>query len=164
MGPFSGPKSEPFKCVYQNTGPRIRAQSGDPPNSKKNSQVSTSWTVYNCMDTTATRSGHAVLRCNLDETMLPRGFGDHKGVILKKRLHGQKQIVSSKNSKRGSLTFVAIIGDNATVQPRLPQVLMGTNIFSEFKTSKKSNRICLLMCMSFVESLGGWTTYCLHRF
>ena len=77
------------------------------------------------METTATRSGHAVLRCNLDETMLPRGFGDHKGVILKKRLRGQQKIVSSKNSERGSLTFVAIIGDNATVQPRLPQVLIG---------------------------------------
>ena len=32
---------------------------------------------------------------------------------------------SSKNSERGSLTFVAIIGDNATSQPRLPQVLIG---------------------------------------
>ena len=48
-------------------------------------QVSASWTVWNLAEQRARNSGFRVLRCNVDETMLPRGLGDQKGVVVRRR-------------------------------------------------------------------------------
>ena len=62
---------------------------------------------------------------NMDETSLPLSFGDQKGAVLS-RVHSQKaKIVAAKNKQRGCLTLVATISDNSTLQPHVPQVIVG---------------------------------------
>ena len=57
--------------------------------------------------------------------MLPRAFGDQKGVVMRRRPKGQQKVLEHKNPNRGNLTFVGIICDDTSIQPRLPQILLG---------------------------------------
>jgi len=57
--------------------------------------------------------------------MLPRSFGNQKGVVVRRRPKGQQKLLAQKNPSRGNLSFAAIICDDTTMQPRLPQVLVG---------------------------------------
>ena len=124
-GPFFGPHFGSFSNGQTNVVPKIRASFWAPRKRKTKRQVSTSWSVWNAAEQTATSSGHRVLRCNLDETMLPRSFGNQKGVVVRRRPKGQQKLLAQKNPSRGNLSFAAIICDDTTMQPRLPQVLVG---------------------------------------
>ena len=57
--------------------------------------------------------------------MLPRSFGDQIGVVTRRRAKGQQKLLAQANSHRGNLTYIAIICDDTSIQPRLPQVLVG---------------------------------------
>ena len=59
--------------------------------------------------------------------MLPRSFGDQKGVLVRLLPKGQQRLVAQKTPTRGNISFVAIICDDTSIQPRLPQVLVGNN-------------------------------------
>ena len=71
-------------------------------------------------------AGCEVLRCNLDETSVCVNYDKQRGIIASVK-HGDVVLVKEKTSKRGSLTHVAIICDDTTVQPVLPQFILGNH-------------------------------------
>ena len=82
--------------------------------------------MWNCAEDTAQKSGQAVIRLSMDETSLPLSFGDQKGAVIQ-RVHSQKaKFVLAKNKQRGGLTLIAAISDNTALQPRVPQVIVGS--------------------------------------
>ena len=88
-------------------------------------QAATSWTIFNLASKTAQNSGCPTLHINVDETSISRTIGDPKGVVLTPRRYGAQKVVEEKNPNRGTLTFVAMICDNPSLQPRLPQFIVG---------------------------------------
>ena len=68
--------------------------------------------------------GLTPLRLNVDETSIVLNHDDEKGVI-NKNAQGKVILISKKSKKRGSLTHVALVCDDNTVQPLLPQFIIG---------------------------------------
>ena len=67
-----------------------------------------------------------MLRCNLDETCVCLNHLKQRGIISS--LPATDVVLSAEMApKRGSLTHVAIICDNTTVQPMLPQFILGNH-------------------------------------
>ena len=66
------------------------------------------------------------LRINLDETSIVLNHDGQKGVVNKSRKR-ETTLVQKISKKRGTLTHVAIICDDSTIQPMLPQMIIGNN-------------------------------------
>ena len=88
-------------------------------------QVATSWTIFNLASKAAQNSGCQVLHVNVDETSISRSIGDPRGVVLAPMKYGAQKVVEQKNPNRGTLSFVATICDNPSIQPRMPQFIVG---------------------------------------
>ena len=88
-------------------------------------QVATSWTIFNLASKAAQNSDCPTLCVNVDETSISRSIGDPKGVVLDPMKRGAQKVIEQKNPNRGTLSFVAMICDNPSIQPRLPQFILG---------------------------------------
>ena len=92
--------------------------------------------------------------------MLPRGFGDQKGVVARRPPRGQQKIMRFKNPDRGNLSYVAIICDDTSIQPVLPQILLGNEHvlrvqdLEAVKASLPSN-------VYLIRAKSGWVENCL---
>ena len=64
------------------------------------------------------------LRINLDETSIVLNHDGQKGVVCKTTKKGVT-LLEKISKKSGTLTHVAIICDDTTIQPILPQMIIG---------------------------------------
>ena len=64
------------------------------------------------------------LRINMDETSIVLNNDGQKGVVSK-GLAKDVALIKKKSRKRGSLTLVALVCDDTSVQPLLPQLIIG---------------------------------------
>ena len=64
------------------------------------------------------------MRINLAETSIALNHDGQKGVVTKS-VERDLVLVKKKSAKRGSSTLVAIVCDDSSVQPLLPQTIIG---------------------------------------
>ena len=97
-------------------------------------QAAAAWKLWNLAELTARKAGKPLLRINLDETRipfhhtLPRGMrAKHKKTKLCGLLPRRRKLVQSVGlgKQRSGFTHVALICDDVSLQPRLPQILLG---------------------------------------
>ena len=69
--------------------------------------------------------------------MLPQSFGNQKGVVMRRRRKGEQKLLAQTNPSRGNLSFAAIICDDSSLQPRLPQVVVGNEHVLRVQDLKK---------------------------
>ena len=100
-----------------------------------NWQACAVWQWYNYA-ASRVPAGKEPLRINLDETSVCLFQGDAKGTVFfrKKRKRGRRLLGGaagapsqqvSRKKRRTCVTHIGVVCDNAAVQPRLPQVLIG---------------------------------------
>ena len=87
-------------------------------------QARTSWQWHQYLRARILEKGLTPLRLNVDETSIVLNHDDEKGVI-NKNAQGKVILIPKKSKKRGSLTHVALVCDDNTVQPLLPQFIIG---------------------------------------
>lgn len=89
-------------------------------------QAAAGWKWWNALEKSATETGRRVLRVNCDETNIARCPKSGAGLVLGdlSRSRGPVLIAEDRHRK-GSLSHLAFICDDAAVQPFLPQVLVG---------------------------------------
>ena len=87
-------------------------------------QARTSWQWHRYLRAQILEKGLTPLRVNVDETSIVLNHDDEKGVI-NKNAQGKVILIPKKSKKRGSLTHVALVCDDNTVQPLLPQFIIG---------------------------------------
>ena len=75
------------------------------------------------MEEDSRSAGKHILKINCDETNICVGLADGKGLKLTKK--NTPAWVSGKSEKRGSLSHLAFICDDSSIQPLLPQVIVG---------------------------------------
>jgi hypothetical protein len=66
-----------------------------------------------------------VLRINVDETNIARAYDSKKGLVLTTRHRRKPVLLQQPQQTRGSFSHVAFICDDPSVQPRLPQLILG---------------------------------------
>ena len=66
-----------------------------------------------------------MLRLNMDETNLRRSHDTRRGLLMTKRPPRVPVLLSNETPTRGSFSHVTFICDDPTVQPLLPQVILG---------------------------------------
>ena len=143
-----GPLSRPTKrsrflhrSCLQHTPPRAKhaPKTGHeigPPQPKKtfHKRLDQATVVWNWMRYLRTQHDQPLLLMNLDETGVPLFNGDRCGNVMKKRTVGagtnqNDELVqyATTAESRGQATHVAIICDDVSVQPHLPQVIIGAH-------------------------------------
>ena len=97
-------------------------------------QAAAAWKLWNLAELTARKAGKPLLRINLDETRipfhhtLPQGMrAKHKKTKLCGLLPRRRKLVQNVGlgKQRSGFTHVAFICDDVSLQPRLPQILLG---------------------------------------
>ena len=97
-------------------------------------QATAAWKLWNLAELVAREAGKPLLRINLDETRvpfhhsLPRGMQTKRKATLPAGLKPRKRKVVQNvglAKQRAGFTHVALICDNVSLQPRLPQILLG---------------------------------------
>ena len=97
-------------------------------------QAAAAWKLWNLAELTARKAGKPLLRINLDETRipfhhtLPRGMrAKHQKTKLCGLLPRRRKLVQNVGlgKQRAGFTHVAMICDDVSLQPRLPQILIG---------------------------------------
>ena len=83
-----------------------------------------SWAWWNALEQQGIAAGDCVLRVNLDETSVSLGQAGQRGVVLPSTGNTDMALVPKKNPHRGAVTHVAMICDDAAVQPLLPQFII----------------------------------------
>lgn len=98
-----------------------------PPAPRIQSQAFVAWQWYNYAEREASALGRTILRVNLDETSLCLFPGRTRGNVFvsKKRSLVEGRQTVAKWKKRCCLTHVAVICDQPTAQPRMPQFIVG---------------------------------------
>jgi len=91
------------------------------------SQVIIYWQWYNYYESQVS-ADKQILRVNLDETSVCYWQGAQPGILLNRKRHipgGNPAVTNvSRNTLRATMTHVALICDDSTLQPLLPQVLV----------------------------------------
>ena len=87
------------------------------------------WTWWNLAELTVSRDKKP-LRVNLDETACRLHYEQRAGLVFatgSRLTHQNKRLVQDVSTKRrrGGFTHIAMICDDASIQPRLPQILLG---------------------------------------
>ena len=83
------------------------------------------WRWWNQLERNTVAAGKRVLRINVDETNIARAYDSKKGLVLTTR-HPRKPVLLPQPTRaRGSFSHVAFICDDPSVQPRLPQLILG---------------------------------------
>ena len=97
-------------------------------------QATAAWKLWNLAELVAREAGRPLLRINLDETRvpfhhsLPRGMQTKRKAKLPAGLTPRKRKVVQNvglGKQRAGFTHVALICDDVSLQPRLPQILLG---------------------------------------
>ena len=97
-------------------------------------QATAAWKLWNLAELVAHEAGRPLLRINLDEIRvpfhhsLPRGMQTKRKATLPAGLKPRKRKVVQNvglAKQRAGFTHVALICDNVSLQPRLPQILLG---------------------------------------
>lgn len=83
------------------------------------------WQWWNYLEEQARVAGKKVLRVNCDETNLQRRQKPTRGLVVDPATARTPQLVKSDRSKLGSLTHLAFICDDSSIQPILPQLIVG---------------------------------------
>ena len=93
------------------------------------------WQLFNFAELTARHRGKPLLRINLDETRIGLHFSGPRGLQARavnrrapKAKAGRRRTVVQNvplGKKRAGFTHVAMICDDTSLQPRLPQILLG---------------------------------------
>ena len=89
-------------------------------------QVRTSWRWHAYLREQLVQNGLVPVRLNLDETSIVLNHDEEKGVVSKNS-KGKLIFVKKKSKKRGSLTHVAVVCDDTSLQPLLPQLIIGND-------------------------------------
>lgn len=83
------------------------------------------WQLYNFV-TSSMSNGRRCLRINIDETSIPIHQANARGnICVNKRLAASLSQPVSKAKRRKCMTYVAVVCDDATLQPLMPQFLVG---------------------------------------
>lgn len=98
-------------------------------------------------------AGKQVLFINMDETSIPYAFGEQRGNIAKSSRRLGVAAVGKKSELRGAVTHVAFITHDTTVQPKLPQIIIGnTRRFTpdllSVMADRKPNNVVLIRAKS----------------
>lgn len=98
------------------------------------------WSWWNCLEQLVPE-GKEVLRLNLDETAVKFYYQGRKGLVCpdrkgKKRFRSPRQ-KTSKGQLKKAVTHVAIICDNTSIQPRLPQIILGSEFTFQARKMKE---------------------------
>ena len=97
-------------------------------------KATAAWKLWNVAELVAREAGRPLLRINLDETRvpfhhpLPRGMQTKQKAKLPAGLKPRRRKVVQNvglRKQRAGFTHVALICDNVSLQPRLPQILLG---------------------------------------
>ena len=89
-------------------------------------QAQSSWQWHRYLIQQIRLSGLSPSRLNLDETSVVLNHDDEKGVVHK-TAKGKNIFVKKKSKKRGSLTHAALVCDDTSLQPLLPQLIIGND-------------------------------------
>ena len=98
-------------------------------------QVRISWQWQRHLLNNIARSNEVALRINLDETTIPLNHDGQKGVVSN-TIDKDIVLVRKKSPKRGSLTLVTIVRDDPSVQPLLPQMIIGNQYIAGGRPEK----------------------------
>ena len=83
------------------------------------------WRWWNHLESQSAAAGKKVLRINVDETNIARAYDSKKGLVLTTRHRRKPVLLQQPQQTRGSFSHVAFICDDPSVQPRLPQLILG---------------------------------------
>ena len=93
------------------------------------------WQLFNFLELTAQDRGKPLLRINLDETRIGLHFSGPRGLqaravsraAAKAKAKRRRPVIQNVplGKRRAGFTHVALICDDASLQPRLPQILLG---------------------------------------
>ena len=129
-GRFLGLKSCPFSCLFVARYSRPERLAG-----KGWRKAMAAWQLFNFAELTARHRGKPLLRINLDETRIGLHFSAPRGLqaravsrrAQKAKARRRKTVVQNVplGKKRAGFTHVAMICDDTSLQPRLPQILLG---------------------------------------
>ena len=122
-------------------------------------QVATSWMIFNLASKAAQNSGCPILHINVVETSISRSIGDPKGVVVAPMKSGAQKVVEKRNPNRGTLSFVAMICDNPSIQPRLPQFIVGNEHILRVQTCTTLLQLCQRMFSWCAGNHVGLTTF-----
>ena len=118
-------------------------------------QVQTSYQWFNAVEMEAASEGKKLLRINCDETNVMRGMKTQKGLVVSCCRRNGPVIVPNSDPTRGSWTHLAFICDDTSIQPSLPQVIVGNEKYSVCKTSEQLKAVCPIMSLWFDRALAG---------
>ena len=98
-------------------------------------RASAAWSLWNMAELTAAIRSRPPLRINMDETRITLHCQQRRGLkgsqaqlrALSRGSRRSKSLVQnvSLKQKRGGFTHIAMICDDSSIQPRLPQILLG---------------------------------------
>ena len=83
------------------------------------------WRWWNHLESKSAAAGKKVLRINVDETNIARAYDSKRGLVLTTRHRRKPVLLPQPQRARGSFSHVAFICDDPSVQPRLPQLILG---------------------------------------
>ena len=133
LGPENGPQNQPVVYVGIRNGAYFPGTKSGPrfhtPHKYKIHfffyQAIAGWRWWNRLETEAAAAGKKVLRVNMDETNIRRANDVKKGLVLTKRHQRLPVLIKTEASNRGSFSHMTFICDDPSVQPLLPQVILG---------------------------------------
>ena len=101
------------------------------------------------------------LRINMDETSIVLNRDGQKGVVSK-GLAKDVVLINKKSKKQGSLTLVALVCDDNSVQPLLPQLIIGNEHVLRVLDLKKLEPT-LPQNVMLVRAKSNWVTTAILR-
>ena len=100
-----------------------------------------SWHWFNAAEAKAAALGKKVLRVNCDETNVQRMQQSSRGLIVRRFVRAGPRMTPEEDDARGSWTHLAFICDDASIQPRLPQVIVGNESVLRVQDMKAVERL-----------------------
>ena len=167
-GPKKGPEDGPTFCGRLISWAAIRAQfpgrfSGPENTSRRDFSKAAGTLQWDRFLASACPAGSSVLRINMDESSFRLWPGVRPGAVARPRQEGRalsrhlEQRVS-KGAQRGAVSFVAFVCDDPTVQPLLPQFVVGNRHLLPAPGPNAGVRSWRVGCLQVLREDSAWLT------